>query len=115
MLAFALAFSGYGACVPLQVGVATPAVLTEKLADSCSDYITSVVLMVSLDELESLTCWPSSVSVTVRFFTNGLAGCFGCADRPELRVHATPSLPTSLNAEQQPAALDNKMTPVVIY
>lgn len=28
------------------VGVATPAVLTEELADSCSDYITSVVLMV---------------------------------------------------------------------
>jgi ethanolamine utilization microcompartment shell protein EutS len=29
------------------VGVATPAVLTEQLADQCSDYITSVVLMVS--------------------------------------------------------------------
>jgi hypothetical protein len=30
----------------LQVGVATPAVLTEALAADCSDYITSVVLMV---------------------------------------------------------------------
>lgn len=30
------------------VGVATPAVLTEELAGKCSDYITSVVLMVSL-------------------------------------------------------------------
>lgn len=29
------------------VGVATPAVLTAELAESCSDYITSVVLMVS--------------------------------------------------------------------
>jgi hypothetical protein len=29
------------------VGVATPAVLTEPLAGQCSDYITSVVLMVS--------------------------------------------------------------------
>jgi hypothetical protein len=29
------------------VGVATPAVLTEPLAEQCSDYITSVVLMVS--------------------------------------------------------------------
>lgn len=29
------------------VGVATPAVLTEELAAQCSDYITSVVLMVS--------------------------------------------------------------------
>lgn len=28
------------------VGVATPAVLTEELAGQCSDYITSVVLMV---------------------------------------------------------------------
>jgi hypothetical protein len=28
------------------VGVATPAVLTEELADGCSDYVTSVVLMV---------------------------------------------------------------------
>jgi len=30
------------------VGVATPAVLTAELADGCSDYITSVVLMVRL-------------------------------------------------------------------
>lgn len=30
------------------VGVATPAVLTEELAERCGDYITSVVLMVSL-------------------------------------------------------------------
>jgi len=33
------------------VGVATPAVLTQELADHCSDYITSVVLMVSHAEV----------------------------------------------------------------
>jgi len=30
------------------VGIATPAVLTQELADSCREYITSVVLMVRL-------------------------------------------------------------------
>jgi hypothetical protein len=35
----------------LQVGVATPAVLTEALAEGCSDYVTSVVLMVRTVQL----------------------------------------------------------------
>lgn len=35
------------------VGVATPAVLTEELAEHCGDYITSVVLMVRLSKLGS--------------------------------------------------------------
>lgn len=39
------------------VGVATPAVLTEKLAQDCSNYITSVVLQVGLE-----CCWASLLS-----------------------------------------------------
>jgi hypothetical protein len=44
------------------VGVATPAVITDQLADQCSDYITSVVLMVSV--CRSLCCKFSTASAS---------------------------------------------------